>query len=650
MTRNDRGFAEGEVTSSKKQEWRNTSESEIESNTRTLKLLAKQTIDHVKKSVFTGRVVKEDQNLRALLFEIIKKRDLSAVFQPIVSVKASAIVGYEGLIRGPEASILASPIKLFEAAYACGLMLEIEHLCRQVVLESFVKLDLKGKLFLNISPRSLLDIAAKHGETLAHIKKIGFSPDRVIIELTETEPTYDYDMLRNAVLHYRNMGFEIAIDDLGQGFSSLRLWSELRPEYVKIDMYFVRSIDANPINRQFVQSIQAIAEKSGTQIIAEGIETSQEYSVIREIGIAFAQGYFIARPSHRPPAEVSSLQLTRVEEVSELSVSPLKFDGCVCIELADSLLKVVPVVSPDMNNNQVFDLFASNPKLSTIPVVSDDIPVGLINRSKMVESFAQQYSRELYGRRKCQHFMDQNPLVVDKNTSLQALSHMMVEAESHHLANGFIITNDGKYMGMGTGHDLMRKLTLMQISAARYANPLTQLPGSVPINEQIDNILAQERVFHVCYGDLDHFKPFNDVFGYQKGDEVIRLTSQVLIDECGSDHNFIGHIGGDDFIILFCSQDWELRCNRVVSAFSNLVLNHFSPNVREQGGYFSEDRQGKKIFQPLVSLSLGVTCVFPRQFVSHHQISEAAAEAKKQAKKIHGNSLFIERRGTIKTQ
>ena len=81
------------------------------------------------------------------------------------------------------------------------------------------------------------------------------------------------------------------------------------------------------------------------------------------------------------------------------------------------------------------------------------------------------------------------PLIADHETSLQELSYIMAQSDAHHLYNGFIITEHGRYMGMGTGHDLMREITQMQINAARYANPLTQLPGNVPINEHIDRLL-----------------------------------------------------------------------------------------------------------------------------------------------------------------
>ena len=577
------------------------------------------------------------------LHDILAGRKLSALYQPIIHMQSGEIIGYEGLIRGPSDSPLHAPMNLFKVARAHGLTLEVEHLCRQVVLERFAELQLPGKLFLNVSPECLLLRNARHGETLEYIEHIGINPDRVIIELTENQPTYDYELMREAVLHYRNMGFQIAIDDLGEGFSSLRLWSELRPEYVKIDMHFIQGINNDPVKLQFVRSIQEIAEKSGTLVIAEGIEAQTELLVLRDLGVAFGQGYHLGRPNMVParalPAEVMQA-LGRHGVAVYPQRSSLEKNGASIRKL----LHRVAAVSPEKNNNEVYDIFLKEPKLMIIPVVDDGVPLGLISRFEMIDHFARPYQRELYGKKSCSLFMDANPLIADHETSLQELSYTMVQSSAHHLFNGFIITEHGRYLGMGTGHDLMREITQMQINAARYANPLTQLPGNVPINEHIDRLLHSGTRFWVCYCDLDHFKPFNDVYGYRKGDDVIQLTGEILSGHCDPNRDFIGHIGGDDFMILFQSEDWEMRCQAMLDDFAAAILAYYSAGDSERGGYISEDRQGKKVFYSLISLSLGVIKVEAHQYYTHHQIATRAAEAKKQAKKIHGNSLFLDRR------
>ncbi|KAB8038621.1 GGDEF domain-containing protein [Janthinobacterium aquaticum] len=579
----------------------------------------------------------------AELLDIVAGRKLSALFQPIIQMHSGDIIGYEGLIRGPSDSALHAPMNLFKVARAGGLTQEVEHLCRQVVLERFAELDLPGKLFLNVSPECLLLRNARHGGTLEYIEQIGINPERVIIELTENQPTYDYELMREAVRHYRNMGFQIAIDDLGEGFSSLRLWSELRPQYVKIDMHFIQGINNDPVKLQFVRSIQEIAEKSGTLVIAEGIETQTELLVLRDLGVAFGQGYHLGRP-HAAPARALPAEVVQALGRNGVAVYPQRSSLEKNGASIRKLLQHVATVSSSKNNNEVYELFAREPKLMVIPVVDQGVPLGLINRFEMIDHFARPYQRELYGKKSCSQFMDAQPLIADHDTSLQELSYTMVQSDAHHLFNGFIITENGRYLGMGRGHDLMREITQMQINAARYANPLTQLPGNVPINEHIDRLLHSGSRFWVCYCDLDHFKPFNDVYGYRKGDDVIQLTGELLSRHCDPNRDFIGHIGGDDFMILFQSEDWEARCQAMLDDFASAILAFYSADDCERGGYISEDRQGKKVFYSLISLSLGLIKVEAHQYYTHHQIATQAAEAKRQAKKIHGNSLFIDRR------
>jgi len=572
--------------------------------------------------------------------DILKQRDLSALFQPVMDLSSGTFLGFEGLIRGPADNPLHSPVNLFGAARQQGLSLETEMLCRQIVLESFASQDLPGLLFLNISAEALTYPSFKNGQTLTFLKNLGIDPKRVIIEITENQPTFDFDGRRSALMHYRSMGFQIAIDDLGEGFSSLRLWSELRPEFVKIDMHFVQGANTDPLKQQLLRSIQSIAINSGTQVIAEGIETAAEFKFMRDIGIACGQGCFIARPAPipplNPPAEVGCLINT-----NHPAVQPYSNARSVTVE---TILRYVEPMQPATEIEKIFASFSANKNLRAIPVVTNGRPVGLINRYEFVDSLAKPYRRELPGKKPCADMMNAEPLMVEKSTPIHELSGFLSESEIRYFTDGFIITEQGRYLGIGTGQDLLREITKAQIETARHANPLTLLPGNVPINEHIEYLLQSGKSFSVCYGDLDNFKPFNDVCGYRKGDELIQFTARLLGSVCDPVHDFIGHIGGDDFIFVLQSSDWEQRCHRALSAFARTSFSLFDKDHRSIGGYLSGDRQGRVVHHPLPTLSIGVVCVDPELFGSHHEVAEAAAAAKKIAKEKPGNSLFIERR------
>jgi diguanylate cyclase (GGDEF)-like protein len=574
--------------------------------------------------------------------ETPQKRHLSPLFAPIIGMRDGKIMGYEGMMHGPWVSASALPAGLDGAGVAHPATREGAHMCRRFVLERFAQLKLPGKLFLKLDLESVLRPDAQHGPTLNHLGGIGFSAERIVVELTGCPRDADYPLLREAVARYRDTGFQIAIGGLGDGISGLRLWSELRPEYVKIDLQFMYDISLDPARLQLVRSIQEVAEQARTALIAEGIDSEAALVLLRDFGIAYGQGGCIAGPSASPstaPAdELVKALLCHGGAYPQRSGFPQH------AATALKLLRFVPVVAPETPNNKVYDMFAGDPHLLVVPVVKNGIALGLITRANLVDRFARPYLRELHGKKACTLLMDFQPMVTEHDTSVQALSQAMVDAERHHLFNGFIITDRGQYIGMGTGHDLMREITQMQIRAASYANPLTLLPGNVPINEHIDSLLRSNVLFHACYVDLDHFKPFNDAYGYSKGDDVIHLTGGILTAHCDPERDFVGHIGGDDFMILFRSDDWEARCHAILGAFGAAIAAHFSAEDCARSGYFSEDRRGEKVFYPLVSVSLGAVKAEPGQYHTRHQIAAASAESKKQAKKTAGNSLFIDRR------
>ena len=310
----------------------------------------------------------------------------------------------------------------------------------------------------------------------------------------------------------------------------------------------------------------------------------------------------------------------------------------------ETVLRYVEPVQPETEFEKISVLFSENKSLISVPVVQGGRPIGLISRYEYVDSFTQPCRHELTGKKSCTEIMNAAPLLVEKSTPIQELSAFLSESEIRHFSGGFIITEQGRYLGMGAGQDLLREITRAQLESARYANPLTLLPGYVPINEHIENLLRSGKSFSVCYGDLDNLKPYNDVCGYRKGDELIQFTARLLGNICDPVNDFIGHIGGDDFILILQSQDWEQRCHRALSVFAHTSSALFDRDHRSIGGYLSGDRQGRIVHHPLPTLSIGAIRVNAGWFRSHHEVAEAVMSAKVMAKEKRGNSLFVEQR------
>jgi len=575
---------------------------------------------------------------------------LFPVFQPILDFRLRAILGYEALMRGPEGSPLHRPDQLFGSAARLGLSNDLEHLCREASLRAFAAQRLAGRLFLNITPGCLLDPRLMNGQTRDLLNQLGIAPNRIVLELTENQQITDMPGIQEALLHYRGRGFQIAIDDLGEGFANLRLWSELRPEFVKIDKHFIDGIAEDRIKFHFVRAMQDLAEICNASLVAEGIERNEDFVCLRDMGIACAQGFFIARPESHPVRQLPGQTVIALDQQS-LALSPMT-GGPGKLPTARSLLRTIQPVALNATNEKVIARFEADPDLDVLPVVQGTQPVGMINRHSMIDRFARPFRKELFGRRSCDLFMDHAPLIVDQHATIQELAMMLSVAPKHYLFDGFIVTGEGKYLGVGTSHDLMATITEMQISAARYANPLTQLPGNVPINEHVDRMLSSGEEFVAAYIDIDDFKPYNDTYGYRRGDDVIQTLARLLCEATDERMDFVGHIGGDDFFVVFRSADWEMRCWQIIASFAEAVGNLLGIDERLQGGYMAENRRGEVSFQGLPTLSIGAVRVGQGECESHREVAAAASAAKKQAKKKAkaaasdplGGSLFIERR------
>jgi len=571
------------------------------------------------------------------LVKILKYRQLTPYFQPIVSLSQERIIGYEALIRGPSDNPLCSPGALFSVAERYNMMGRLEFICRELSIAKYAELKLKEKLFININPSFFLQPDYKNNLMQKLLRQHRVDPSRVVIELTEQYPSNDYTGMFDAVLHYRLMGFKIAIDDLGCGYSGLRLWSELLPDYVKIDLHFINGLDKDPVKYNFVRSIQSIASSLNCVIIAEGVETEGELKAVSELGIHHVQGHYFARPSASPT--------TKIDEGLFAKKADGFSSGHANVRIAADIARYVPPVSPCTKVSEVMRLFQTVPELHILPLVDNGVAKGIVFREQFLSKlFASRYGIELHGKKTISRFEGKPPLCIAHNTPIQAVSELLTSATMEQ-GGAFVITRDEAYVGVATILELLAEITRQQVQYARYANPLTLLPGSVPINHYIDDLLAGARPFVVGYFDLDNFKPYNDVYGYNAGDNIIKLVAEILRRYVTSEQGLVGHIGGDDFIVVFVCSHWQQLCESMLKDFAADVTSYYHEQDREQGGIRAESRSGEKCFFPLISLSVGLVDMSAAgQCKSHVELADLAAGAKKQAKKMPGNSYFIDRR------
>lgn len=265
--------------------------------------------------------------LLPLLQSILLNRDITCLFQPIFNVQTHQVIGYEALSRGPENSPLFDSEVLLDAAEHYGLLSEIELLCREVAIKRFAHLRLGGQLFLNVSPMVILECKHPQGETAKFIKNSGLSCEQVVIELSEKYPVNCDALLSDALLKYRDYGFTVAIDDLGAGNSGFKQWSELRPEIVKIDHYFIKNCHQNSFKRKFLKAIFDLAQSANADVIAQGIECQEELELLSQLGMVYAQGFYLAKPALSPIRHYPFSEHFMPLAEGAISATPLKYSN-----------------------------------------------------------------------------------------------------------------------------------------------------------------------------------------------------------------------------------------------------------------------------------------------------------------------------------
>lgn len=569
------------------------------------------------------------------LSSILAQSGLHSLFQPIISLSERRILGYEALSRGPSNSPLHSPVALFAVARQAGRLSELEIACRHSACRRFSEQLLPGKLFLNVSPESLLEAAHQPGRTLQLLQDFGIPPSQVVIELTEQTPIDDFQLLQNALHHYRDMGFSIALDDLGAGYSSLRLWSELRPDYVKIDRHFIDGIHQDALKREFVGSILQIAKASRAKVIAEGIELAEELTVLTEMGVDLVQGYLLCRPQEQPSQDAWAM----MPKHDNTSVA-LNDEGS---DLS-ALLNDQPAVARNTPTANVLEAFRRQANLNSLAVLDEQgQPCGIVHRHSLSDALLKPFATDLFARKPISRLMNDDFLAVELTQSLQQVSRLITSRARQRIEEDFIITLNGHYLGLGRVIDVLKLITELKIQQARYANPLTLLPGNVPIQQCLTRLLQQGRESVICYVDIDSFKPFNDIYGYGRGDEVLLCLAQCLNDRVDPSRDFVGHIGGDDFLLVLGPEDWRKRLNQLLDDFHSQCRRFYRSEHLEAGCFVAPNRQGIRQEFPLLSLSIGVVHLYPQACgqLDSSQLAELASQAKHHAKNVQGYSVHV---------
>lgn len=562
---------------------------------------------------------------------------LDYALQPIVNIHTGLSYGVEALLRNVADGGFETINEVFETAHGDGMLHFVDLKLREKAVEKFAGLGWshQAKLFFNLDNRVLDSRQYRPGATLDILARFDLPQESLCFEISEKHELHDANEAVLALDAYRVQGFKIAVDDCGTGFSGLKLLYYTKPDFIKIDRFFIQDIARDPNKRVFVHSIVNIAHLMGSVVIAEGVETEQEYYSCRDIGCDLIQGYFVCPPQ----LEIDELH-SRYDAIETLSVQDRRHHSSEDRRLIDMEIEYLDPVGSDCEVFEIFKRFSrKDDGIGFFPVInSNGEPLGVISEKSFKEYAYNPFGTDLlqnpaFGKQ-VNKFITRFP-IADIHTPAEKILEIYSQNET---IEGIIIVEHMRYKGFLSARALLKVLNEKNIALARDQNPLTRLPGNTLIHEYVSRALSsRDRRYCLIYFDFDNFKPYNDRYGFRSGDRVILRFAEMLKAWSEYHHRFAGHIGGDDFFmgaegVALDRIRTEVR--GLADQFRTDVESFYDPETIERGYIRGKSRSGEIRKFPLLTVSSVILELPPNRarIYSTEEISTLMARLKKQAK------------------
>lgn len=569
-----------------------------------------------------------------IFYKIISMKSISTVFQPIVSLKDGSIFAYEALSRISIPQCDINIEELFHISEQQNKLWELEKLCRTKALKNAICKPKDAKLFINVDPNIIHDADTFSGFTHQKLLQYGFNAHDIVFEITERSAINDLNTFTSAISHYQTQDFQIAIDDFGSGYSGINPVCCFSPNFLKIDMELVRDINSNTKKYSLVSAIVKFCKESNIKVIAEGIETEAELKSLIQLGINYGQGYYLAKPSSNFVSIPDKLQ--QYIHTQNMLDAPDGLLGKIqtitkqglCLHESDTIYPLYEAMINDLEINEACILNKQGHVL------------GLLTRTSILERFSGQFGFNLSKWCIAKNFIDKDFIAVDLNTPIEKVASLAMERESKKVYDAIIVTKEDVYYGTVSIKDLLKSTISLQVTRAQNSSPLTGLPGNTEIQKHLSTKINCADPFSIIYIDIDDFKPYNDAYGFTMGDQMIKRLSTIIKKFITPD-DFIGHIGGDDFVIITNYHDSNSLCQKIIDTFKTDIHSLYTPEDLEQGYIVSKNRNGFLTTFPLATISIAIVTNQNKIYTSSDELSKTIAYAKKTAKMKKGNSIAI---------
>ena len=304
------------------------------------------------------------------------------------------------------------------------------------------------------------------------------------------------------------------------------------------------------------------------------------------------------------------------------------------------IIEQSPYIPPSMKNKEVDKYFTENPNVQGIVVVQNNRPIAHITRTHFYQKIGTQYGYNLYMGRENKLLAKKSPLIVEHSQPITEVSKLAMERRVEDLYDDVIVTENGHFKGIVTIKSLLTKLVEIQVEFASYLNPLSKLPGNHLIDKKIAEILHLG-IYSVLYFDLDHFKTYNDLYGFNKGDKVLLHTTKILKRHVGQLGHFLGHVGGDDFVAILPHCKVEQICENIINEFDCSIRQFYQQDHLQNPNFQVKGRSGHMENLSVVSISIAVATNEYKTFDKVEELSDFVAAVKRNCKKIKGSCYLV---------
>jgi len=576
-------------------------------------------------------------NLPAKWLTYLEKLDIA--FQPILNINTGKPFAVEALLRNYKEIGFETIFSVFDKACEENLLYSFDIMLREKAIKKFTTIqDYKNlKLFYNLDNRLLSMPDFSNGNTEKMLEQNNVLKENICFEISERQEISKNCNLEKIIAHYKEEKICIAIDDFGVGFSGYKLLYDSTPNIIKIDRFFIQDIQKYNKKKIMFKSISNLAIQLGIKVIAEGVETKEEFLTCKDIGCHFIQGYLVQKPT-TDVNEIISEYKNIVDIIN--SNKRLKSDN----SNIKSYVKRIEPLSINDKMNAVMEYFKNFKSNEVIPIVNEqNVPVGILEERQIKDYIYSPYGRSILINKNNKSKL-KNLVKECASTDIDSSFSTIIELYSNNPESlGVIITKKNSYFGFLSSRAIIEIMHEKNLLFAREQNPLTKLPGNIMIDEYMGEVIMQQARFILCYFDLDNFKAFNDVYGFRNGDRVIQLFADTLKKNLPAEF-FKAHIGGDDF---FCGikdaaspniYDRMEDIKNVIQRFTNSVREFYSQEDKENGYILSKDRDGTPKKFPLLTVSASIIIVEKNnKNKSINTIQSILSKQKKVAKNEYGH-------------